>query len=106
MHFVEVDVGLYARRDSNAHGNETHSFYSRINYLQIDIDPDATRVSHNLMPLVSQIFTGRGDYLEQLCQYFGRRDTCRPRRHFLLYGMGGAGKTQICLKFLEEHRDR
>ena len=106
MHFVEVDGGLYAGRDSNALGNETHSLYARINYLPIDIDPDANRVAHNLMPLASQIFTGRGDYLEQLGQYFGRRDTCRPRRHFLLYGMGGAGKTQICLKFLGEHTDR
>ena len=55
------------------------------------------------MPLVSQIFTGRDDYLERLAQYFGPRDQSCPRRHFLLYGMGGAGKTQISLKFLEEH---
>jgi hypothetical protein len=101
-----TSVGPYAGRDSNALGNEIHLLYPHINYLQIDIDPDANRVSHNLMPLASQIFTGRGDSLEQLGQYFCQRDICRPRRHFLLYGVGGVGKTQICLKFLEEHTDR
>ena len=57
------------------------------------------------MPLPSQIFTGHEDYLEKLGQYFHRRDQFHPRRHFLLHGMGGAGKTQICLQFLDEHTD-
>jgi nucleoside-triphosphatase THEP1 len=28
------------------------------------------------------------------------------RKLFLLYGMGGIGKTQICLKFVEKISDR
>ena len=28
------------------------------------------------------------------------------RKSFLLYGMGGIGKTQICLKFVEEMAER
>ena len=58
------------------------------------------------MPVASQIFTGRENYLQRLNQYFCPRDKSRPRRHFLLYGMGGSGKTQIALKFVEECWDR
>jgi len=51
-------------------------------------------------------FTGCGDYLEKLRDHFGERtEQSQHRRHFLLYGMGGAGKTQICLKFAEESSD-
>ena len=57
------------------------------------------------VPSCSELFTGRKDYLKNLRQYFCRRDVSSPRRRFLLYGMGGAGKTQICLKFAEENSD-
>ena len=54
------------------------------------------------MPPSSRLFTGREDVLEKLQQYFGQRDRLSPRRQFLLCGMGGGGKTQIALKFVEE----
>ena len=52
----------------------------------------------------SALFTGRDEYLQRLMDYFGPnvRD---QRKSFLLYGLGGIGKTQICLKFTEEHAD-
>ncbi len=50
----------------------------------------------------STMFTGRGKYLESLKDYFGSSATGQ-RKSFVLYGMGGIGKTQICLKFIEEH---
>ena len=34
----------------------------------------------------------------------GQGDKCR--KAFLLYGMGGVGKTQICLKFVEKMAGR
>jgi hypothetical protein len=70
------------------------------------VDTHVNKALHKPMPLASRIFTGREDYLRILGQYFGPRVQSRPRRHFLLYGMGGAGKTQICLKYVEEHCDR
>jgi DNA replication protein DnaC len=54
----------------------------------------------------SAIFTGRRDYLAKLRAYFSTEPNEPLRRKsFLLYGMGGIGKTQICLKFTEENSD-
>ena len=54
----------------------------------------------------SAIFTGRRDYLAKLRAYFSAEPNEPLRRKsFLLYGMGGIGKTQICLKFTEENSD-
>ncbi|KAJ7278492.1 hypothetical protein C8J57DRAFT_1577132 [Mycena rebaudengoi] len=51
-------------------------------------------------PPPSRIFRGRKDILEKMHDYFsqdvGIRHVC------LLHGLGGSGKTQICLKFLAE----
>ena len=59
------------------------------------------------MPRPSPRFTGREDYLEKLRQHFGTHaGQPKHRQQFLLYGMGGVGKTQICLKFAEEHSDQ
>jgi hypothetical protein len=49
-------------------------------------------------------FTGRRDYLTKLRAFFNAEsDEPHRRKSFLLYGMGGIGKTQICLKFTEEN---
>jgi hypothetical protein len=49
-------------------------------------------------------FTRRRDYPTKLRDYFSIKPDEPPRRKsFLLYGMGGIGKTQICLKFTEEN---
>jgi len=54
----------------------------------------------------SAIFTGRDDYLEILrIAFTAESNEPRRRKSFLLYGMGGVGKTQICLKFIEENSD-
>jgi Cdc6-like AAA superfamily ATPase len=47
-------------------------------------------------------FTGRDKYLQELRDYFSS-STGEKRKTFLLYGLGGIGKTQICLKFIEEN---
>ncbi|KAK4217663.1 hypothetical protein QBC37DRAFT_479573 [Rhypophila decipiens] len=48
----------------------------------------------------TRCFTGREEILEKLSLFFDKRENNpMPRRQFLLYGMGGVGKTQIALKF-------
>jgi signal recognition particle GTPase len=51
----------------------------------------------------SAFFTGRVRILDTLKEHFRARlpGDEKPRRQFLLCGMGGAGKTQIALKFAE-----
>ncbi|KAF8622838.1 hypothetical protein AX15_006711 [Amanita polypyramis BW_CC] len=49
----------------------------------------------------SGIFTGRDLYLKDLQDYFAPHSVIQ-RKSCLLYGMGGIGKTQICLKFIEQ----
>ena len=57
-------------------------------------------------PNPSPLFTGRKDVLDKLGKIFVDRTSNRPRRCCLLWGMGGIGKTQICLKLTEEMSDR
>ncbi|KAF8150938.1 hypothetical protein B0H34DRAFT_666298 [Crassisporium funariophilum] len=52
-------------------------------------------------PNTSAFFTGRKDVLARLRDHFAPRIN-NERRYFLLHGMGGIGKTQICLKFSDE----
>ena len=63
-------------------------------------------VTYKPMPCGNPQFTGRGEYLERLRVYFSARAEPRPRRLFLLYGVGGVGKTQISLKFAEENTSK
>jgi Holliday junction resolvasome RuvABC ATP-dependent DNA helicase subunit len=60
-----------------------------------------------LMPNPSNRFTGRTEVIAKLKKHFftDTSDPAEKRKFFLLHGMGGIGKTQICLKFLEEMSD-
>ena len=55
-------------------------------------------------PNSSPFFTGRQDVLDKLEMIFTYQVANRRmmRCSCLLWGMGGIGKTQICLKFIEE----
>ena len=61
-----------------------------------------------LMPNPSTRFTGRIEAIAKLKGHFftDTNDAVQERKFFLLYGMGGIGKTQICLKFVQEMSDR
>jgi hypothetical protein len=59
-----------------------------------------------LMPNPSNSFTGHTEVITQLKRnFFNTNDSAQKRKFFLLYGMGSIGKTQICLKFVEEMCD-
>jgi hypothetical protein len=58
-------------------------------------------------PMPSPIFTGRNKIMETLDTFFSDRPHgSSPRREYLLYGLGGAGKTQILLQFVQQYQDR
>jgi GTPase SAR1 family protein len=59
--------------------------------------------------MAAPIFQGRGDILKEMQQHFDLLDSSEPRprqRRFVLHGLGGTGKTQIVLKFVEESANR
>ena len=68
--------------------------------------PDLSTAQYKPRVHSSSIFTGRGEYLRKLRDFYSAQPNEPSRRKcFLLYGMGGIGKTQICLKFTEESSD-
>ncbi|KAI4122620.1 MAG: hypothetical protein LQ338_005714 [Usnochroma carphineum] len=57
----------------------------------------------------SPVFTGReeiGKLLQARCLPSNTPDIQSQQRRFVIYGLGGSGKTQVCLKFAEDHRDK
>jgi Holliday junction resolvasome RuvABC ATP-dependent DNA helicase subunit len=59
-------------------------------------------------PNSSLLFVGQKDVLDKLGKIFVDSDDSKltSRQFCLLWGTGGIGKTQICLKFTEEISDR
>ena len=61
------------------------------------------------LPLPTEYFTGRDEYLRTIETSFDLPKTSielRRQRRFVLYGTGGMGKTQLALKFLDKHGDQ
>jgi len=61
-----------------------------------------------LMPNPSNRFTGHTEVIAKLKKHFSINtgdSVAQKKKFFLLHGMGGIGKTQICLKFIEEMSD-
>lgn len=64
---------------------------------------------HYIVPhVVNPDFTGRYDIRQRLSDTLVTDRHMKPigQQRFVLYGMRGAGKTQICLKFAQDHRDQ
>ncbi|KAL8808950.1 MAG: hypothetical protein Q9223_007971, partial [Gallowayella weberi] len=56
----------------------------------------------------SSVFTGREEVCERLharCSLSGQTNIQRQQKRFVIHGLGGSGKTQVCLKFAEDHRE-
>jgi hypothetical protein len=67
----------------------------------------ATEPQFNLCPPVTALFMGWQKILEKLDAYFRLRASgVHYRREFLLYSMGGSGKSQIVLRFAELFEQR
>lgn len=59
--------------------------------------------------VVSSIFTGREDMAELVERSLLAQESTESvhqQRRFIIYGIGGSGKTQFCCKFAQDHRER
>ena len=64
--------------------------------------PALRQPDYKLRPSSSPKFVGYEDHLHQLEDHFvSQSANGQSRQIFVLYGVGGAGKTQICLRFAE-----
>ncbi|KAJ7309224.1 hypothetical protein DFH08DRAFT_944303 [Mycena albidolilacea] len=77
-------------------------------YGGVHVSPEARNQSlqamgqkhHKLCPLPVSSFKGRKDILQEMHQHF---DSDQGSRHiFVLHGLGGAGKSQLSFKFLQD----
>ncbi|KAJ6479605.1 P-loop containing nucleoside triphosphate hydrolase protein [Mycena sanguinolenta] len=84
--------------DPNLH-YENKAEYLTMNMVHSSDSVQGSRVV-NYCPPPSRIFHGRRTILDALHQFFAQ-DT-QKQKIYVLYGLGGAGKTQIALKFIEE----
>lgn len=61
-----------------------------------------------MMPrAASHLFTGHEKLRERLAQSFSFDSSTASirQRIFVIFGMGGIGKSEVCLKFAEDHRN-
>jgi hypothetical protein len=64
------------------------------------ISADQTAQQTNNCPLPSRIFHGRQAILDKLHEFFNQ--DIGKQHIYVLHGLGGAGKTQIGLKFIND----
>ena len=84
-----------------------NTYLAQINYNTSDGNRATSDAAIPVKPNSSIRFTGRADILTKLKEHFTAESTdkVRHRKFFLLYGMGGIGKTQICLRAVEDMSD-
>ncbi|QRW10048.1 kinesin light chain [Ceratobasidium sp. AG-Ba] len=71
-----------------------------------ELQPPATiqpTARYIVCPSPTPAFTGRQDIIDQIAECISKGDT--QRCVFVLYGLGGAGKTQLALKAVQQTRD-
>jgi hypothetical protein len=65
----------------------------------LDFSVMQTTQQINTCPPPSRIFHGRLAILEKMHEFF--KQDIRKQQIYVLHGLGGAGKTQIALKFID-----
>ena len=98
---------LYVKLSDTSYLKLINMYLAQINYYTSTGNRTTSDAAIPVKPNSSIRFTGRTDVLAKLKEHFTVRNTdkLRRRKFFLLYGMGGIGKTQICLRFIEDMSD-
>ncbi|KAJ7760873.1 hypothetical protein DFH07DRAFT_918494 [Mycena maculata] len=72
----------------------------QVHLLASNLGPAHCSQTTNNCPSPSRIFHGRQDILHKMHHYFTKN--IQKQHIFLLHGLGGSGKTQIALKFIQQ----
>ncbi|KAF8600238.1 FabD/lysophospholipase-like protein [Ceratobasidium sp. AG-I] len=99
MQQVQCNQALDKAAQSLQAGNGVISTSYADGSIQVDVPKIATMW---LCPSSSHVFTGRREPIAMLTACLVHQT--QHRRVFVLHGLGGAGKTQIALRFIEESR--
>ncbi|KAG6826376.1 hypothetical protein H0H92_016077 [Tricholoma furcatifolium] len=114
--FKPVDIGPKYLKITKRVNSLVHALYHVPKKVSLGI-MNSTSVPSNakleykqqLLPVVappSTLFTGREDILLQLEVYFSQSSLVkRQQQRFVLYGLAGAGKTQIMRRFCADNKD-
>ncbi len=68
-----------------------------------------TNVHYSIPYHVSPDFMGRDDILRQMstvCLPSAPQHSRPTQKRYVLFGLGGSGKTQVCLAFAQDYRER
>ncbi|KAJ7467937.1 hypothetical protein FB451DRAFT_1481068 [Mycena latifolia] len=91
------NLKLVAAIDTNF---QVHKIHETLTTITLNLSVAQATQSVNNCPPPSRIFHGRQTTLTKMHQYF---DEDLGKQHiYVLYGLGGSGKTQIALKFIDE----
>ncbi|KAJ9493751.1 hypothetical protein H2202_010793 [Exophiala xenobiotica] len=83
--------------------------YKRIKRMKNQPRAHCERATHFEVPhLLSPVFTGRDNDLQHLTTSLatGLSSLRQHQRLYVIFGLGGSGKTQICLKYVQDQRER
>jgi hypothetical protein len=78
-------------------------------HFQLDASKPARNKHFFLPQAVSSIFTEREEMSQRVKQSLLAQESIissRRQRRLIIYGMGGSGKTQLCCKFAQDHREK
>ena len=112
-HFVQIALSQIPRCNVRVHPTlvvrvrSLSSQHASIDVLCQDAVPGVATLK--ALPRLSTMFTGRQDILERLARCLNpsiSSVSLKIQRIFVLYGLGGTGKTQIMAKFVDEFGDQ
>jgi hypothetical protein len=90
--------------------NLTSVAYFNFTYVILDTGRAVPYNKYYCVPYnLSAIFTGRSDVIQKLREGLIPSETeswPAEQKRFILHGPGGSGKTQACLKFAQDYRER
>ena len=79
-------------------------------YVNLDIRSASSYNKYYCVPQnLSAIFTGRDNIIQmisEVCLPSDNENNRTTQKRFVLYGLGGSGKTQTCIKFAHDYQKR